>query len=151
MVRFLAEMMPAVTVCASANGLPMASTQSPTCALSELPILTVGSGVLVSILMTARSVALSSPITRAGRPRSWRVGIGGELDVDLVGLVDDVIVGDDVALGIDDEAGAERLAAPGRRRRRPWSGNLAAEEAVEEVLEVVLALALALILVRRHL
>ena len=30
MVRFLAEMMPAVTVCASANGLPMASTQSPT-------------------------------------------------------------------------------------------------------------------------
>jgi hypothetical protein len=40
MVRFLAEMMPAVTVCAKANGLPMASTQSPTCAVSELPILT---------------------------------------------------------------------------------------------------------------
>ncbi len=38
------------------------------------------------------------------------VGIGGELDVDLVGLLDHVIVGDDVALGVDDEAGAERLA-----------------------------------------
>jgi hypothetical protein len=37
------------------------------------------------------------------------VGIGGELDVDLVGLLDHVIVGDDVALGIDDEARAERL------------------------------------------
>ena len=70
MVRFLAEIMPAVTVCASANGLPIASTQSPTCAVSELPIFTVGSGVLVSILITARSVALSVPITRAGRPRS---------------------------------------------------------------------------------
>jgi len=32
------------------------------------------------------------------------VAIGGELDVDLVGLVDHVVVGDDVALGIDDEA-----------------------------------------------
>ncbi len=74
MVRFLAEMMPAVTVCDSAKGLPMASTQSPTCAVSELPSLTVGSGVLVSILITARSVALSTPITRAGRPRSWLSG-----------------------------------------------------------------------------
>ena len=56
------------------EGLPMASTQSPTCGVSELPSLTVGSGVLVSILMTARSVALSTPMTRAGRPRSWVSG-----------------------------------------------------------------------------
>ena len=34
----------------------------------------------------------------------------GEVDLDLVGVVDDVVVGDDDALlGIDDEAGAERL------------------------------------------
>ncbi len=38
------------------------------------------------------------------------IGIAGELDVDLVGLIDDVIVGDDVAAGIDDEAGAEGAA-----------------------------------------
>ena len=77
MVRFLAEIMPAVTVCDSVNGLPIASTQSPTCVLSELPSLTVGSGLLVSILITARSVALSMPITRAGRPRSW---VSGSVD-----------------------------------------------------------------------
>ena len=77
-------------------------------------------------------------MTRAGRPEILGVGIGGELDVDLVGFVDDVIVGDDVALGIDDKAGAERLlhlaviAAVVRA-----AGRLAAEEAVEEVLEVV--------------
>ena len=62
-----------------------------------------------------------------GTAEVLRIGIGGELDVDLVGLFDDVIVGDDVALGIDDEAGAEGLAdlavvaavpgqEPGRRR-----------------------------------
>ena len=70
MLRFLAEMMPAVTVFERANGLPMARTQSPTCAPSELPSLTVGSGSLVSILMTAMSVSLSTPITVAGRPSS---------------------------------------------------------------------------------
>ena len=71
--------------------------------------------------MTARSVALSTPMTCAGRPWS-ALGIGRELDVDLVGLVDDVIVGDDVALGIDDEAGAERLAHAAAVIRPPWSG-----------------------------
>jgi hypothetical protein len=54
----------------------------------------------------ARSVALSTPIAPGGQ--SLVIGIGGQLDVDLVG-VDHVIVGD-VALGIDDEAGAQRLA-----------------------------------------
>ena len=141
MVRFLAEMMPAVTVCARANGLPMASTQSPTCgSSSELPIFTVGSGVLVSILITARSVALSTPITRAGRPRSCVIGIGRELDVNLVGLVDHVIVGDDVAFGIDNEARTQRLLHLAVVALIGPAGNLAAEEAVEEVLEVVLAL-----------
>jgi len=36
--------------------------------------------------------------------------VGGELDVDLIGLVDDVVVGDDVAAGVDDEAGAQGFA-----------------------------------------
>jgi hypothetical protein len=44
MERFLAETMPAETVSESEKGLPMASTQSPTWAPSELPSLTVGSG-----------------------------------------------------------------------------------------------------------
>ena len=74
-------------------------------------------------------------------PEILVVGIGRELDVDLVGLIDHVIVGDDVALGIDDEAGAQRLANTAAAplvaviacHRAP-----AAEEAVEEVLEVAL-------------
>ena len=59
----------------------------------------------------------------------------------------DVVVGDDVALGIDDEAGAERLAAPAAVVAAVLVGHLAAEEAVEEVLEVVLALTLAVVLI----
>src|SRR5580698_1213724 len=74
------------------------------------------------------------------------VWVGGELDEYLVGLLDDVVVGDDVALGIDDEAGAERLAHL-IVVSAVLVGSLAAEEAVEEVLEVALALALALLLV----
>ena len=78
-----------------------------------------------------------------GTAKILSVGIGGELDVDFVGFVDDVVVGDDVALGIDDEAGAERflhLAIVGAVIGA--AGRLAAKEAVEEVLKVVLSLSL---------
>ncbi len=69
------------------------------------------------------------------------VGIAGELDVDLVGLVDDVIVGDDVAARVNDEAGAESLALAAYAVKGsslsppPWP----AEELVEEVLHIPLA------------
>ena len=81
-----------------------------------------------------------------GTAEVLRIGIGGELDVNLVGLFDDVVVGDDVALGIDDEAGAEGLADLAVVAAVALVGDLAAEEAIEEVLEVVCALALALTL-----
>src|SRR5215469_520644 len=144
MVRFLAEIMPAVTVCDSVKGLPMASTQSPTLAESELPSFTVGSAVLASILMTAKSVALSTPITRAGRPRSW---LSGSVDsyVDLVGLVDNVIVGDDVALAVDDEAGTQGFTNAALVVAVALVGSLPPKEAVEEVLKVVLAVLLILV------
>ena len=113
-------MMPAVTVCESAKGLPMASTQSPTCAVSELPSLTVGSG-RVGVDLDDRQIGGLVDADHARRTAQVLVvRVGGELDVDLVGLLDNVIVGDDVALGIDDEAGAERLACTaGHRRRLP--------------------------------
>jgi hypothetical protein len=53
-----------------------------------------------------------------------------------------VIVGDDVALGVDDEAGAEGFADLSVVAAIALVGNLAAEEAVEEVLEIILTLAL---------
>jgi hypothetical protein len=72
------------------------------------------------------------------------VGIGGELDVDLVGLIDDVVVGDDVATRIDDEARAEGLALAAALgaviSARP---SLAAEVAVEKVLQVALVAVIA--------
>ncbi len=142
MVRFLAEMMPAVTVCASANGLPMASTQSPTCALSELPSFTVGNAEFGVDLDDGEVGGLVGSDYARGASEVLTVGIGGELDVDLVGLFDHVVVGDDVALGIDDEAGAERFANLTVFAVIALVGHLAAEEAVEEVLEVVLTLAL---------
>ena len=74
------------------------------------------------------------------------VGLTCELDVDAVGLVNDVIVGDDVAARVDDEAGAKGLTLA-----TAWpvvifvaattttaTGILAAEEAIEEVLHITL-------------
>src|SRR5260370_4029838 len=65
MSRAVAEMIPAVTLPPSPNGLPIASTQSPSVALLESPQLAAGSGVLTSILSSARSVTASRPTTCA--------------------------------------------------------------------------------------
>ena len=46
MERFLAETMPAETVCERPKGLPMARTQSPTCAPSRVAELDGGEGLL---------------------------------------------------------------------------------------------------------
>src|SRR6266851_3621517 len=58
-------MIPAVTVPPRPNGLPIASTQSPTRALLESPQLAAGNGVLASTLSNARSVTASRPMTCA--------------------------------------------------------------------------------------
>ena len=64
--RWIALTIPAVTVRSSPNGLPIATTGSPTCIASESPS---GSGVsareLASILRTARSLDGSVPTTVA--------------------------------------------------------------------------------------
>ena len=61
--------MPQVTVWPTPNGLPIASTTSPTCSASELPSVMTGS-LSSAIFSTARSVSGSVPITlaRASRP-----------------------------------------------------------------------------------
>src|SRR5579859_4621719 len=66
-LRPLAETMPAVTVASRSNGLPMASTQSPTLILSESPRRAAVSGWSLggSILITARSVSRSTPMILA--------------------------------------------------------------------------------------
>ena len=60
----------------------------------------------------------------------------GQLDADLVGAVDDVVVGQDVAVGPDDHARAEAAFTPLRHLgpRRPLAlTELIAEELAELV------------------
>ena len=109
MSRLRAETMPAVTVPPRLNGLPIAITHSPSRSFSESPNFTAVSGLSDFTRRSARSVFWSRPMTSALRPRAVI-----ENDVDLVGFRDDVIVGDDDAGGVDDEAGAERVDPPRR-------------------------------------
>ena len=68
MSRPRAEMMPAVAVPPRPNGLPIATTQSPTRALSESPNATYGKP-LASTLISARSVFGSLPTSVASNLR----------------------------------------------------------------------------------
>ncbi|MCY1238674.1 hypothetical protein D9M72_514260 [compost metagenome] len=58
--------MPAVTVVPMPNGLPIASTWSPTRKVSESPQATVASGFAGLIFSTARSFFGSAPTSLAG-------------------------------------------------------------------------------------
>src|SRR5229473_5880218 len=58
-------MIPAVTVACNPKGLPIASTQSPTCTPSEFPSFAMGRSLFASIFITARSVSSSTPTTLA--------------------------------------------------------------------------------------
>jgi hypothetical protein len=79
----------------------MASTTSPTCRLSAWPKVIAGS-LSALICRMARSDSGSLPTI---------LGLVGlavvECDLDVVGAFDDVIVGQDVAAGADDDAGTE--------------------------------------------
>src|SRR3546814_1518342 len=57
-------------------------------------------------------------------------------DLHLVRVGDDVVVGDDVAARVDDEAGAERAATAGYRRRLA-ALTAPLEELLEELLELL--------------
>src|SRR5215207_1303614 len=65
MSRAIAEMMPAVTLPPSPNGLPIVRTQSPTRVLLESPQVAAGSGAFGSTLRSAISVTASRPTTCA--------------------------------------------------------------------------------------
>ncbi len=71
-VRAIAETMPLVTVWPMPNGLPIASTRSPTSRSSESPIGSAGRPSL-SMSSSAMSAASSAPITRAWNSRRSEV------------------------------------------------------------------------------
>ena len=102
--------MPSVTVLPSPNGLPIASTTSPTCRLSVLANVIAGKPS-PSALSTARSDSGSVPRTCAVKTAAVR-----QHELDVVGALDHVVIGEHVAFGRHDHAGAEarlplRLAA----------------------------------------
>src|SRR2546427_11783290 len=59
---------------------------------------------------------------------------GGKLDDDLLGVLHHVVVGEDVARRVDDEAGPEALRLVGRVARRPEEALEGAEEVVKGVV-----------------
>ena len=127
-VRASAEMMPCVTVCPTANGLPIASTRSPTCSASESANSSAGKPLAIALEPQHREVG--------ARVLEHDLGLElapvGKRDLHLVGAVDDVVVGDYQPGRVDQHAGTERalllLARPGH----PRGPEEAAEERVLE-------------------
>ena len=96
--------------------------------------MTALSGLVGGLTLQHREIGLGVAPDHLGlEPRAV-----GEDDGDLVGFRDHVIVGDDDAGRVDDEAGAERIDAARRTVRRLLVAALAAavlEELLEELLE----------------
>ena len=100
--RLMAETMPDVTVRSRPNGLPMATTPSPTLTSDEEP-----SGIGVreeagTLDLEQRDVGRGVGADHAGLDAV----VVGERDVDRARALDDVGVGDDVAVLVDHEAAA---------------------------------------------
>ena len=111
-VRATAETMPWVTVWPTPNGLPIASTMSPTCSSSELPKAITGKRS--AAVLDAEHREIGARVLE--HDLDLELALVGERDLHLVGAVDDVVVGDDDARGIDDDAGAERRFCSAARR-----------------------------------
>ena len=104
MSRAIAETMPRVTVPPRPKGLPTAMTSSPTRTLSLSP--SGSCGQVAGVDLDQREVALLVGADDLG----VELALVGEADLHRLGVVDDVVVGDDEAVVVDDEARAERDA-----------------------------------------
>ena len=94
MSRPSAETMPAVTVPPRPNGLPTASTQSPTRGLFSANL--TNGNVLLGLDLEQRDIGARVGADQLGIDTCCLLV---EADLDLGGAVDDVVVGDDVAVG----------------------------------------------------
>ena len=96
-----------LAVRARPNGLPMATTLSPTATSCELPSGAASSASAETLDLEQRDVGLRD---RCRRPSPKRGVAVGEADLDFGVVRDHVLVGEDVALLVDDEAGAAARA-----------------------------------------
>ena len=114
--------MPSVTVLPRPNGLPIASTTSPTCRLSDAANVIAGRSVRVRLQHGEIGLGIG-----AAHARRHAAAVG-EHELDVVGALDHVVIGDHVALGRHDDARAEaRLPL---RRAAVEIGEVAAEQRV---------------------
>ncbi len=132
--RSLPLTMPCVTLCVMPKGLPTASTMSPT-ASSSLSAKVIAGRSLALILMTATSVFSSAPMSLAENSRPSARG-----HADFARSVDHVTVGQDIAVGRNDDARAQPVLARSERilvARRSPTPLLLTEEPLEQVRLVV--------------
>ena len=94
--------MPLVTVWSKPKGLPMAMTFCPTWRSRDAPM-TTGARPLDALVELEDGDVLGRV---AADQRGLDLPLIGQADHELVALLDDVEVGDDVALVVPDEAGA---------------------------------------------
>ncbi len=104
-LRPMAETMPIVTVWPTASGLPMANTTSPTRSLSLSASVTQGR--FVGLDLDDGDVGLRVGADHPG----LELAVVGQGDLHLVRALHDVVVGEDVAVGRHDDAGAEAFLA----------------------------------------
>ncbi len=114
--------MPWVAVRSNPNGAPMANTHCPT--FRRVGVADLHGGQPLSLDLEQRDVGLPVAAHQLGRELALVV----ELDRDALGARDDVVVGDDVAVRGDDEAGAHsalhgRLVAERTCAWRGWNGE----------------------------
>ena len=94
--------MPLVTVCPTPNGLPMASTRSPTSRSSESPKFERRQILFAGIDLEHGQIGALIGKHELG----FEFALVGKDDADVGAALDDVIVGDDDAARIDDHAAA---------------------------------------------
>ena len=87
------------------KAFPTATTGSPTIRSLDVPTVITGSFREALILMTARSVLGSCEMSTAYCKRS----LVGQRHFDFLDAVDHVVVGQDVAAFVDDDAGAHAV------------------------------------------
>ena len=104
----MAETMPSLTVCSSSWGLPMTTTRSPTSGTSRQTVKKLGDPPGISTWHKARSACLVH-----GQDRGHGVGLAvAGLDLGVGHALDDMVVGDEVPLAVNEKAaaGAGKLA-----------------------------------------
>ena len=127
-VRATADTMPWVTVWPTPNGLPM--RQHHVADLKGVGIAEIDRRKSLVGVLDAQHREIGALVLE--HDLGLELALVGERDLDLVGILDDVVIGHDEPGGIDDHAGAERALDLLARAAQPAAAEEAAEDRVVE-------------------